>query len=438
MGEGRACVFRRIAAFSVLPLLTLACERGEVRLLEPEGVVTPTNQLEVRAIVDPETGVSAVDFGWAEGVPDAEVTLLRVRDVEPIGRLEGRTDITGAALFEGLAGGMQWVTVLRPLSGAAAEALPPGWPVAMLAGAAKALAQPGAQVEVALRPPHPGSLVISEVALEVPPVFEYVGDALTATYIELYNNGSTTVYLDGMLLGKVYRTYFDYSAYGNRPCWQTEPMRVDPEGLWTDRFLRFPGRGTDHPVAPGQAVVVAASATDHRGIHPSMHDLTGADFEIRPGDWGLADNPAVPDLEDVGPEPFVHYLLIPTFSQWFLAEPTDLASLPRLKDPADFKEVPWEFVRIPHERILDVTHIWLDLSDAVGLLTSEPICRDPTNPIYDAVPGGFADGHQAPLSAQRRVITGRDGRTMLLDTDISAIDFVMMPTTPGWVPGGDD
>ncbi len=436
MSEDRRRVVGRLAPLLSVALLAQACERGEVRLLEPEGQVVPTNALKVQAVVAPETGVSAAAFGWAEGVPDADVTLLRVRDFEPIGRLEGRTDLTGSARFDGLAGGLEWVTVARWLDDTEAEALGAEWPVAMLAGAGKAQAGPDAEFEVALRPPHPGGLVISEVALETPPVFSYEGHAYVAVYLELYNNGPTTVFLDGVLLGKIYRTIKDYSRMGNRPCSATEPMRVDPEGLWSDRFLRFPGRGTDHPVAPGQAVVVAVSATDHRGIHPTLHDLTNADFEMRPSDLGLADNPAVPDLEDVGPEPFVHNLVFTNRSQWFLAEPTDIGSLPRLKDPADTKEVPWEFVRIPRERVLDVTHIWWDNAEAFTTLSPFPLCRDPVNPIFDAIPGGFSDGRQSALSAQRRVVSARDGRTMLLDTDISAVDFVLLPTTPGWIPAG--
>ncbi|MEK9499386.1 hypothetical protein [Gaopeijia maritima] len=412
------------------PLLLLACSRGDVLLVDPEGVETPPNELTVRLVLDPELGLTPADFGWDDGVPDAEVTLIRVRDVEPIVFQNGATDDLGMSRFDGLQRGVHWIAAERTLSESEAAALGPEWPVAMLTGATKARAEPGAEVEILLRPPSPGGLVISEVAQQTPLV--YGGTPHRAAYLEIYNNGPGTQFLDGMLLSKVYRTYRDYSASrGNRPCWQTEPMRVDPEGLWTDRVLRFPGIGTDHPVAPGQAVVVAVSATDHRDVDPTMHDLTEADFEVRPVNLALADNPAAPDLEDVGPEPFVHNLFFSNHGQWSLAEPTALASLPHIPDPADIKEVPWEFLRLPTDLIVDVTHIWWDNAYGVGLLTPNSICLHPTNPSFDALPGGFADGFQIPNSAQRRVVTARDGRRVLLDTNASATDFRMRPTTPG-------
>ncbi|MEK9499388.1 hypothetical protein [Gaopeijia maritima] len=424
------------------PLLLLACSRGDVLLVDPEGVETPPNELTVRLVLDPELGLTPADFGWDDGVPDAEVTLIRVRDREEIVFRNGTTDGSGNRSFTGLGGGIEWVTVERSLSEAEATAPGPEWPVAMLTGAAKARAEPGAEVEITLRPPAPGGLVISEVALQLPQPFEHAGQAYTAAYIEIYNNGTASEFLDGMLIGKLYRTYHDVSRLGNRPCWQTEPMRVDPAGAWTDRILRFPGTGGDYPLEPGQAVIVAVSSADHRYIHPAMHDLTGADFEVLPRTLALADNPAVPNLEDVGPEPFVHNLFFSNDAQWFLAKPTDLGGLPRIPDPADIKEVPWEFVRIPSDQVLDATHIWLDTYGAYTQVGALPICLDPINPGFDQIPGGFADGRDIPNAAQRRVVGTRDGRATLLDTDVSAIDFVMSPTSPGQVPaesgsGGD-
>ena len=64
-------------------------------------------------------------------------------------------------------------------------------------------------------------------------------------------------------------------------------------------MLRFPGSGTDYPLAPGHAALVAKEAIDHSAISPWQPDLSHADFE-----WPVGvNNPDVPNLQDIGPSP---------------------------------------------------------------------------------------------------------------------------------------
>jgi hypothetical protein len=105
-----------------------------------------------------------------------------------------------------------------------------------------------------------------------------------------------------------------------------------------------------------------------------------------------------------------------------------------LKDPGATGDVVFEFLRIPRENLLDVAFIWWDNAGQYTESGGNPICRDPVNPVFDAVPGGFGTGHQSALSAQRRPVRARDGRVMVLDTDVSAVDFLMLPKTPGSLP----
>ena len=95
-------------------------------------------------------------------------------------------------------------------------------------------------------------------------------------FVELYNAGATTAYLDGALLIR----------------------GVDTMGT---RVYRFPGvvDGTLYPIEPGEFKVVAQDAYDFWALDSTSVDLSVADFETfffneeEPGD-----NPAVPNLSD--------------------------------------------------------------------------------------------------------------------------------------------
>ncbi len=90
-------------------------------------------------------------------------------------------------------------------------------------------------------------------------------------FIELYNAGGSTVYLDGLIL-------------------------TDEAGTGVEGIFRFPGSGTDHPVAPGEYVLIAADADGSDGFAP---DLSLADWECYTG-AGDYDNSSVSNLTLVG------------------------------------------------------------------------------------------------------------------------------------------
>jgi len=256
-------------------------------------------------------------------------------------------------------------------------------------------------------------------------------------YVELYNNSEAVVHLDGMLLGQFYHWFKDLSHNHHHGCAETESMRVDPEGLWAANFFRFPGSGSEHPVAPGQVVLIAVSAADHRGVHPELLDLSHADFEFRPEDWfGSPENHAVPNMIDVGPQPVLaRYLNGSTNIFWFLAESVDLESLPRMRDPgAGAGAFQFDYARIPRERVLDAAAIWRDQTGVFAPGGGVPLCNHAVHPVFDAVPGGFVHHSEYTISAQRRTVLTRDGRTVLLDTNVSAFDFTRGERTPGWIP----
>jgi hypothetical protein len=112
-------------------------------------------------------------------------------------------------------------------------------------------------------------------------------------YIELYNAGDSVRYLDGMQVIRM---------SGN-----SEGSQLGPgadEGLDGDidgvtYIFNFPGSPGEqnHPIRPGQFVVLASDAADHSKVVSTSYDLSHADWEFynqySPED---IDNPAVPNL----------------------------------------------------------------------------------------------------------------------------------------------
>lgn len=96
-------------------------------------------------------------------------------------------------------------------------------------------------------------------------------------FYELYNNSSNVIYLDGI--------YFANIVPGNAGA--SEPMTW-PDGkddyVYAERVWKFPGKGTDYPLQPGESVILAQSARNHQITNAnSPVDLTSAEFEFYTG-----------------------------------------------------------------------------------------------------------------------------------------------------------
>lgn len=420
------------AAFTLASLLLLpACDVGDVSLVAPERTTAESPALTVHAVVNAAHLDLSEALGWSAGIPGARVRVHRT--IEPYDAeywVEGKTDADGIVEFFDLLRGMYEVEITRTLS--AEEAARAGSEIQVVAGG-RWLRVPREQAqEVAAAPNQASGLVFGEVAIIKPLPWETGGPGYTlGDYLELFNNSDRTIFLDGMILGFGWRFHHDYAS--GWTCSVSEPFRTDPEGIWAKRFLRFPGSGADHPVAPGASVLVARSAVDHGPIHWSLSDLTCADFEI----GGEADNPDVPNLASVGLEPL--YINTPmTGTPLFLSLPVEIESLPRQTDAWSGRA----WVRFPSRAILDAS---IGVSDwTKGVLEPIAFCSQAIDPHFETLPGPASSDHSSDSPAwtlQRRVLFTSDGRKILQDTNTSMADFVRAWKTPGWVPdsiGGGD
>lgn len=111
-------------------------------------------------------------------------------------------------------------------------------------------------------------------------------------YVKLYNNTDHTIYADGLTL---FETKFTTTQkYDYTPDIMADAVTV--QALYT-----IPGSGTDHPVEPGEFLLLADTGIDHRIANPNSFDLRHADFEWYdvssvPSNIDI-DSPDVPNLD---------------------------------------------------------------------------------------------------------------------------------------------
>jgi hypothetical protein len=399
-----------------------ACDPGDVALLAPESSHGATI-LTIHAIIDtPYTSVAGI-LGWSDGVPDAQVRVHVNGD--PYDSTYWRTattDSTGVATFGDLLAGLYEVEATRVLTDG--EAARSGRVVHVLAGGRRLFLPASGPVEVTTAPDAPGGLVFSEFAPLTPPEWETGGRTYRdGTYIEIYNNSDTTIYLDHKYLGIAFQS-LDYSFM---PCTQTEILRNDPEGIWTQFIFRFPGQGSDYPLAPGRPALIAKSGIDHRSVLPTLPNLSHANFEL--GGSSTADNPDVPNLEEVGVRPMPGG---PGFTMpIFLSQSVDLTSLPRYLEPYSGQV----FLRMPRAQILDARS---GAHERATGYDEVPPCLQDLPQAFERLPGPglkFPSDFEGGASLQRRVLLVLPGgRRVLQDTHTSMFDYVKALQTPGWIP----
>jgi hypothetical protein len=270
------------------------------------------------------------------------------------------------------------------------------------------------------------SLVISEWAYNieiVPGVAAYT----LGGFLELYNNADTTVYLDGMVIAEGFNVPYDYPLF---PCAGYAHFNNDPLGVWTRFFAQFPGTGRQHPLPPGQSVVVATDAIDHRQIYPDGTDLSHAEYEFR----GIADvdNPAAIDVEDIGIVKHFdgHGLIFPGLDVvTILSLPLDVSNLVRRPTANGLSE----YARIPAEKVLDV--FWVR-SNYTG--SEYPECPQIVNAAFDRAGSrarGTDENREGVFSLSRRVTPLIVKGTRVLQHSRSGFaDFVRTRKSPGSVP----
>lgn len=259
--------------------------------------------------------------------------------------------------------------------------------------------------------PPVGNFVIEEVFYTGSPgaaADHYFSDQL----IEIYNDSTGVLFADGLCIADVFGPSGEINE-GQEP----SPFQGDGEAVHVSSAWRVPGSGQDHPVAPGESLLIAQDGTNHQP--DSVLDLSDADFETynERDDGEDIDWPIVPNLERL------HFTggydwLLPVFGPAVVIfRADDFEALERVDVPGASELGPR--VRIPNALVIDAFEALLDASSAG----------------YKRVPAAldrgfvYASGTYTGESARRRRVEGGgeegggERRPALADSGDSGADF---------------
>ncbi len=111
-------------------------------------------------------------------------------------------------------------------------------------------------------------------------------------YVKIYNNTDHVLYADGLA--------FMESKFTTTQKYEYTPDIMDTH-MTVHAIYVIPGSGEEHPVQPGEALVLCDTGIDHTLTNENAFDLSGADFEwydesSSPSNLDI-DSPTVPNLD---------------------------------------------------------------------------------------------------------------------------------------------
>lgn len=250
------------------------------------------------------------------------------------------------------------------------------------------------------------------------------------SYFELVNNTDEVQYLDQLILSS---PTGDQKAANS---WQAAGI-TDLYNCGQGLVIAFPGSGKDYPLQPGQSIVLANNATNHKELAPAGNncpDLSNADWEIvipntKKGD---PDYPA-PNVEVI----FQNNTSMVAFGLGTFARAYLIAHCPEGVTPQEFaadlaniQTMPGltatrEYLMVPSKYVIDAVDMW----------RSNKSEYYPTFLPQDDAQGVIASNTWEGKCIRRKVTKIENGRAYYQDTNNSSNDFLNnQPLTPGQAP----
>lgn len=328
------------------------------------------------------------------------------------------TNSNGVATFVDLLPGTYDVAVNKSLSATESQTLT-GVAQALVLNAAKTDVQIAApqspELTLQLSGSAAGSLLIKEVY--------YTGSRTAAggtyfsdQFIELYNNSTDIIYLDGLCIADV----FGNSGLIN-PTSLPSAFNTDNANSYASNVWRIPGTGKQYPLAPGASIIIAQDGVNHKEatLNPnSPVDLSKADFETyneRP-DNRDADAPGVPNLEKLYFTGGFDWLLTVFGPGIIIFRTDDFSKLQLVTVPGSTSTT--TYVKVPNNLVIDAFEALKDASS--GSFKRIPVALDAGYV--------FATDTYTAESFRRKVSTTINGRRILKDTNNSGNDFEKLAT----------
>ncbi len=375
----------------------------------------------------------AVVAGTA-GVSRSGLTVRLTRDAPGFSPATATTDANGVARFSGLLDGIYQLSVDRALTATELARLPPAdRDASIFAGGASAVLSPpvNTATTLSLIAARRGSLVISELFPFNNPLTTNLGYNW-GTYIELYNNADTTVYLDGVLIFKTPLTL--HGGWPEYPCDQyNRAERLDSNFLHSSSVVhQFPGNGRDFPLQPGRATVLAVDALNHNAAAPGMGqlDLSGAEFE-QIGSDADPGNPFAANMIRVYAGtgalgrgyPYVganiaHAIALPAARAAITTAPL----INTYGTPPSVGTIGTAY-RIPRSLVLDVMAVFYSPDEPGYGNSSGVTCAPFMAPAFDRAPAPLVNTRRSIAISRKTLTRSTEGREILQRTRTSARDF---------------
>ena len=240
-------------------------------------------------------------------------------------------------------------------------------------------------------------------------------------FYQVYNNSEKTIYLDGIYFANL----TPGKATSKLPQW---PEEDEDNFCYAERVWRFPGSGTDYPLAPGEACVISQFAANHKlpNYNPnSPIDGSSSEFEFNMNNPKFPNQPAF-DMEHVFYDGLVEMGRVPQYLTSVFGGAYVIFEVPKGQnyDPVNNKALQTKdlsasnskiFAKIPVEYVLDA----VECADNETMINAK------------RVPGRLDSGitwvgaTYNMLGVTRKKVGERaDGTPLYQDTNNSTEDFI--------------
>lgn len=217
-------------------------------------------------------------------------------------------------------------------------------------------------------------------------------------FVELYNSSQDTLFLDGCILTR------------NFPSDRETIEEIDyVRAIYAFQFPGVSVSGSEHPIYPGQLVVVAADAVDH-SAYANAVDLSGADWEFFNPLGSDYDVPGIPNVVSVHPESGTDFMINLSHNAVVFSTGEGFGYESYTNSSG-------------YERIR-ITLPLYSVIDGVEYATNS----DATKELTVRVDAGFAG-----LGCTKYSLQSTERREIGMDVNNSTFDFILLPSpTPGW------
>lgn len=263
-----------------------------------------------------------------------------------------------------------------------------------------------------------GDLLIEELFFTgtlTPEGKQYNGDK----YFKIYNNSDEILYADGLLI--VQSEFLTVEKQEYRP-------NIIATDFAAGSIIMLPGNGKEYPIKPGEHIIIADDAINHKEYNSNSIDLTKANFEIYYDEMDDVDNPAVKNTIPVFSTMIMHNR---GFTSYALARLPENLSVSQYMAQYEY-EYEYDFVfngevypysneayRIPNSWIIDAVN--LSVSTQFQWILTAPSLD--TGWTYSGTTDH--DSSRYGKAVRRKTLsTSTNGNKILVDTNNSTLDFM--------------